>query len=36
MHRWMLLGALGALMIFASPDAQACPLCLGGVLFAPG
>ena len=36
MNRWVLLGALGALMIFASPDAQACPLCLGGVLFAPG
>ncbi len=36
MNRWMLLGALGALMTFASPAAQACPLCLGGVLFAPG
>jgi len=36
MNRWVLLGALGALMIFASPEAQACQLCLGGVLFAPG
>ncbi len=36
MRRQVLLGALGLLMIFASPDAQACPLCLGGVLFAPG
>jgi len=32
-----LLGTLGALMILASsPSAQACQLCLGGVLFAPG
>ena len=36
MNRWVLLGALAALMSFASPDARACPLCLGGVLFAPG
>ncbi len=36
MKRWVLLGALGTLMIFADPAAYACPLCLGGVLFAPG
>ena len=36
MSRRVLLGALGALMILASPEAQACQLCLGGVLFAPG
>ncbi len=36
MKRGVLLGALGLLMIFAGPVAYACPLCLGGVLFAPG
>jgi len=32
----VLLGAVGLLMIVAVPVADACPLCLGGVLFAPG
>lgn len=36
MKRWVLLGALGTLMIFADPAAYACPLCLGGLRFAPG
>lgn len=36
MRRRVLLGALGLLMISAGPAAYACPLCLGGVLFAPG
>jgi hypothetical protein len=36
MKRWVFLGTLGLLMIFAGPVAYACPLCLGGVLFAPG
>ncbi len=36
MRRRVLLGALGLLMILAGPVAHACPLCLGGVLFAPG
>ncbi len=36
MKRWVLLGVLGTLMIFAAPAAYACPLCLGGVRFAPG
>jgi hypothetical protein len=36
MKRWVLLGALALLMIFAGPAAYACPLCLGGVRFAPG
>src|SRR6266545_905314 len=36
MRRRVLLGALGLLMILAVPVAYACPLCLGGVLFAPG
>ncbi len=36
MKRWMLLGALGTLMFFANPPVYACPLCLGGVVFAPG
>jgi hypothetical protein len=34
--RWVLPGALGLLMIVSAPVAYACPLCLGGVLFAPG
>jgi hypothetical protein len=36
MKRWAFLGTLGLLVIFAGPVAYACPLCLGGVLFAPG
>ncbi len=36
MKRWVLLGALGTLMIFADPAAYACPLCLGGLRLAPG
>jgi hypothetical protein len=36
MKRLVILGMLGLLMIFAGPVAYACPLCLGGVLFAPG
>ena len=36
MRRRSLLGALGLMMILAVPVAHACPLCLGGVLFAPG
>jgi hypothetical protein len=36
MKRWALLGASALLIIFAGPTAYACPLCLGGVLFAPG
>lgn len=36
MNRRVLLGALTLLVIFARPEAQACQLCLGGVLFAPG
>jgi hypothetical protein len=35
-NRWLLLGALGTLMIFATPPAYACPLCLGGLVFPPG
>jgi len=34
-RRRVLLGAVGLLMIVAVPVADACPLCLGGVLFAP-
>jgi hypothetical protein len=36
MKRLLLLGALGMLMFFADPPVYACPLCLGGVVFAPG
>ncbi len=36
MKRWMLLGALAMPLIFSSFPAYACPLCLGGVSFAPG
>lgn len=36
MKRWVLLGALGTLMIFADAAAYACPLCLGALRLAPG
>ena len=36
MRQRVLLGALGVLMILAGSIAYACPLCLGGVRFAPG
>ncbi len=36
MKRWVLLGALGTLMIFANPPVYACSLCLGGLRLAPG
>jgi hypothetical protein len=36
MKRWVLLGALAFLMIFAGPVAYACPLCLGGGFFPLG
>jgi len=36
MKRWMPLGMLALLIIFAGPSAYACPLCLGGIRFAPG
>src|SRR5690242_8462437 len=36
MKRWVVQGTLGLLMILAAPKSYACPLCLGGVLFAPG
>jgi hypothetical protein len=32
----VLLGVLGLLTMFAGPAAYACPLCLGGLVFAPG
>jgi hypothetical protein len=36
MKQWRLPGVLGLLIILAGSTAYACPLCLGGVLFAPG
>ena len=36
MKRRMLTGMLGLLIIIAGPAVYACPLCLGGIRFAPG
>lgn len=36
MKHWGLTGALVVALILASAPASACPLCLGGVVFAPG